>query len=71
MRCTRPRRLSTIARGLRDCSELYQFWSYGRGTDSGRDIVAEHREIADHALARAEDAAVAALTHHIQRTTTP
>jgi DNA-binding GntR family transcriptional regulator len=63
------RRLSDIARGLRDCSELYQFWSYTLGRDLDRDIQAEHREIADRAVARDEDAAAAALTQHIERTT--
>ncbi len=63
------RRLSDIARELRDCSELYQFWSYSRGRDPGRDIVAEHREIAERALARDEDGAAIALTQHIERTT--
>jgi DNA-binding GntR family transcriptional regulator len=63
------RRLSDIARGLRDCSELYQFWSYSRATDVDRDVLAEHREIAERCLARDEDAAAAALTQHIERTT--
>jgi DNA-binding GntR family transcriptional regulator len=66
---SRVRRLSDIARALRDCSELYQFWSYTRGHDLDRDIVAEHREIADSSLARDEDGAAAALTQHIERTT--
>jgi DNA-binding GntR family transcriptional regulator len=64
------RRLSEIARGLRDHSELYQFWSYTRGHDPDRDIVAEHREVAERALARDEDGAATALTQHIERTTT-
>jgi DNA-binding GntR family transcriptional regulator len=64
------RRLSEIARGLRDHSELYQFWSYTRGHDPDRDIVAEHREVAQRALARDEDGAATALTQHIERTTT-
>jgi DNA-binding GntR family transcriptional regulator len=63
------RRLSDIARGLRDCSELYQFWSYQRSRDPSRDIMAEHREIAERTLARDEDGAAAALTQHIERTT--
>ena len=62
-------RLSEIARGLRDCSELYQFWSYARSRDPDRDIVAEHRQIAERAIARDEDGAAAALTRHIERTT--
>ena len=62
-------RLSDIARGLRDCSELYQFWSYSKGRDPDRDIVAEHREIAERTLARDEDGAATALTQHIERTT--
>ena len=64
------KRLSTIARELRDCSELYQFWSYTRGRDPDRDIAAEHRQITERTLARDEDGAAAALTQHIQRTTT-
>ena len=63
------RRLSDIARGLRDCSELYQFWSYTRGRGPDRDIEAEHREIAELTLARDEDGAAAALAQHIERTT--
>jgi DNA-binding GntR family transcriptional regulator len=63
------RRLSDVARGLRDCSELYQFWSYTRSRDPQRDIVAEHREITEHTLARDEDSAAAALAQHIERTT--
>jgi DNA-binding GntR family transcriptional regulator len=63
-------RLSHIARGLRDCSELYQFWSYTRGRDPDRDIAAEHREIAERTLARDEDGAAGALAQHIERTTT-
>ena len=64
------RRLSDVARGLRDCSELYQFWSYTRGRDPDRDIVAEHREITEQTLDRNEDSATAALAQHIERTTT-
>jgi DNA-binding GntR family transcriptional regulator len=64
------RRLSDVARGLRDCSELYQFWSYTRGRDPERDIAAEHREITERTLARKEDGAAAALAGHIERTTT-
>jgi DNA-binding GntR family transcriptional regulator len=64
------RRLSDVARGLRDCSELYQFWSYTRGRDPDRDIVAEHREITERTLVRNEDTATAALARHIERTTT-
>jgi DNA-binding GntR family transcriptional regulator len=63
------RRLSDVARGLRDCSELYQFWSYTRSGDPDRNIVAEHREIAERTLARDQDGAAAALTQHIERTT--
>jgi DNA-binding GntR family transcriptional regulator len=63
------KRLSDIARGLRDCSELYQFWSYNKRRDPDRDIAAEHRDIAEHTLARDEDRAATALTQHIQGTT--
>jgi hypothetical protein len=61
-------RLSDIARGLRDCSELYQFWSYARGRTRNGDIVAEHREIAERTLARDEDGAATALTQYVERT---
>jgi DNA-binding GntR family transcriptional regulator len=64
------RRLSDVARGLRDCSELYQFWSYSRSREPNRDIAAEHREITERTLAGDEDNAAAALTEHIGRTTT-
>jgi DNA-binding GntR family transcriptional regulator len=63
------RRLSDIARGLRDRSEVYQFWSFSKGRHPDRDIVAEHREIAERTLARDEDGAAAALTQHIEGTT--
>lgn len=63
------KRLCDIARGLRECSELYQFWSYNKGRDSDRDIAAEHRQIAERTLARDEDGAATALTQHIQGTT--
>jgi DNA-binding GntR family transcriptional regulator len=63
------RRLSDIARGLRDCSELYQFWSYSKGGGPDRDIAAEHREIAERTLARDGDGATTALTRHIEATT--
>lgn len=64
---SRVKRLSEIARRLRDCSELYQFWSYTRGGDPDRDIVAEHREIAERTLDRDEDGAATALTEHIEQ----
>jgi DNA-binding GntR family transcriptional regulator len=63
------RRLSDIARGLRDRSEVYQFWSFSTGRHPDRDIVAEHREIAERILARDEDGAATALTQHIEGTT--
>jgi DNA-binding GntR family transcriptional regulator len=64
------RRLMDIARGLRDRSEVYQFWSYGRSPELGRDIADEHRRIAERTLDRDEDAAAEALAGHIERTTT-
>ena len=62
-------RLIAIATGLRDCSELYQHWSRELAHDTDRDVVSEHREIAELTAARDADAACAALERHIERTT--
>jgi DNA-binding GntR family transcriptional regulator len=61
-------RLRGIAGSLRDSAELYRRWSVPLG-GSPRDIAGEHRRILDAVLARKADAAVAALTDHIQHTT--
>jgi DNA-binding GntR family transcriptional regulator len=61
-------RLRGIADSLRDSAELYRRWSVPLGGEN-RDIAGEHRRILDAALARKADAAVAALTEHIQHTT--
>lgn len=65
----RSTRLTAIADGLRDCSELYMYWSRELAHDVQRDVAAEHAAIVEHALARDADQAAAALTSHIQRTT--
>lgn len=62
-------RLTAIADGLRDCSELYLHWSRELAHDDRRDGAAEHQEIVEHTLARDADAAAAALATHIERTT--
>ncbi|WP_416957776.1 GntR family transcriptional regulator [Nocardioides sp. T5] len=65
----RSSRLTNIADNLRDCSSLYIHWSRELADDTGRDVAAEHREIADLTLARDADAAADALGRHIERTT--
>lgn len=65
----RSTRLIAISTGLRDCSELYLHWSRELGHDTDRDVVSEHREIAELTAARDADAACAALERHIERTT--
>jgi DNA-binding GntR family transcriptional regulator len=61
-------RLRTMAAGLRDAAELYRSWSGPIGHARHRDIAGEHDEIAEAALARDADTAVAALTRHLRRT---
>ncbi|MDF3305838.1 GntR family transcriptional regulator [Rhodococcus sp. T2V] len=63
------RRLTSIADGLRDCSDLYIHWSRVLAHDDHRDAAAEHQQIADLTLARDADGAAAALVAHIERTT--
>lgn len=65
----RSARLTAIADGLRDCSDLYLHWSRELAHDPGRDVPAEHQEIVDLALAHDADGAAAALGRHIERTT--
>ncbi len=61
--------LESVATALRDRAELYLHWSRHLGADTCRAVAAEHRELAELAIARDADAAVAALERHIQRTT--
>jgi DNA-binding GntR family transcriptional regulator len=62
-------RLESIATELRDCSLLYQHWSIDIANDLDRDVAAEHRNIAELAVARDAEGAVRALKDHIERTT--
>ncbi|MFE7283588.1 GntR family transcriptional regulator [Streptomyces noursei] len=60
-------RLEGIVNSLRDNAELYRRWYWALTEDQVRDLVAEHRQLRDLALARDADAAVAALAEHIGR----
>jgi DNA-binding GntR family transcriptional regulator len=62
-------RLRAIANTLRDNAELYRMWSRTWAHDVDRDLQAEHRAIMTAALSGDEEAAVAALSQHIARTT--
>jgi DNA-binding GntR family transcriptional regulator len=62
-------RLRAIANTLRDNAELYRMWSRMWAHDVDRDLQAEHRGIMTAALSGDEEAAVAALSRHIARTT--
>ncbi|HWF70909.1 MAG TPA: GntR family transcriptional regulator [Mycobacterium sp.] len=62
-------RLRAIANTLRDNAELYRMWSRTWAHDVDRDLQAEHRAIMAAALSGDEEAAVAALSQHIARTT--
>ena len=62
-------RLRAIANTLRDNAELYRMWSRTWAHDVDRDLQAEHRAIMTAALSGDEQAAVAALSQHIARTT--
>ena len=62
-------RLRAIANTLRDNAELYRMWSRTWAHDVDRDLLAEHRAIMTAALSGDEEAAVAALSQHIARTT--
>ncbi|ORW10551.1 GntR family transcriptional regulator [Mycolicibacter longobardus] len=62
-------RLTAVADSLRDCSELYLYWSRELAHDDQRDAAAEHAEIAEYTLARDADKAAEALAAHIERTT--
>ena len=63
------RRLLQITLGLRNEAELYRRWSQPLGNEHDRNLVAEHREILDAALARDTERAAAALGDHIAHTT--
>jgi DNA-binding GntR family transcriptional regulator len=64
------RRLRETAQGLREEAELYRRWSGAMGrSDMRRDIAAEHRAIAEAAVSREVDLAVALLRDHIVLTT--
>lgn len=62
-------RLTAIADSLRDCSELYLYWSRELAHDDQRDAAAEHAQITELTLARDPDKAAEALATHIERTT--
>jgi DNA-binding GntR family transcriptional regulator len=62
-------RLRGIANTLRDNAELYRMWSRMWAHDVDRDLRAEHRAIMTAALSGDQEAAVAALSQHIARTT--
>jgi DNA-binding GntR family transcriptional regulator len=66
----RSRTLTEVATGLRDRTELFVHWSRELTQDDSRDVPAEHRRIADLALARDADGAALALDEHIQRSAT-
>ena len=60
MRCAHESSLAT--------KRLYRSWSGPLGHDQHRDIPSEHEAIAEAALARDVDRAVAELTAHLRRT---
>ncbi len=62
-------RLRAIANTLRDNAELYRMWSRMWAYDVDRDLQAEHRAIMTAAISGDQEAAVAALSQHIARTT--
>ncbi|MDX6739135.1 GntR family transcriptional regulator [Actinocorallia sp. A-T 12471] len=62
------RHLTAAALSLRDRADLYRHWSMRLAPDPSRDIAAEHRDLADLAVARAADPAKALLAAHIERT---
>jgi DNA-binding GntR family transcriptional regulator len=64
--CPNPR-LVSVAQSLRDSAELYRRWSVPLSDDE-RDVTGEHRALLDAVLDRNVDAAVAALTDHINET---
>jgi DNA-binding GntR family transcriptional regulator len=61
-------RLQEVAQGPRDSAELYRQWYWALAGDRPRDLLTEHRELKDLALARDAGAAIEALKLHITRT---
>jgi len=62
------RRLTTIARSLREEGELYRQWSVSLGGRSGDRAAADHRELLEPALARDAGVAAERLGAHIALT---
>lgn len=62
-------RIRTIASALRDSAEVYRCWTAWVDGAGARAVAAEHRSILEAALGRDANAAIAALTDHIQLTT--
>ena len=58
-------RLQEVVRALRDSAELYRRWYWSFAGDPHCDLVAEHRTLKDLTLARDAEAAIEALTYHI------
>jgi DNA-binding GntR family transcriptional regulator len=65
--CNNPR-LQAVVQGLRDSAELHRQWYRALVGDHDRDLLAEHRELKDLALARDAGAAIEVLNLHITRT---
>ena len=63
--CSNERLLAVIA-SLRDSAELYRRWSQPYEPGDGRDLRAEHAEIARLTVARDSAAAVVLLARHLQ-----
>lgn len=61
--------LVEIATGLRERSEMYQYWASEFGRDVNRDVAAEHRQLMEATLSRDAERATQALAEHIERTT--
>jgi GntR family carbon starvation induced transcriptional regulator len=66
--CESPRLLS-ITQSLRNSAELYRQLSALRTAETGRDLLNEHRELMQLAVARNAPDATAALALHLERTT--
>ena len=63
--CGNDRLLGVIA-SLRDSAELYRRWSRPYEPGDGRDLRAEHAEIARRTVARDVESAIELLAHHLQ-----
>jgi DNA-binding GntR family transcriptional regulator len=59
--------MNTASQSLRDAAELYRRWSVPLSDDE-RDVAGEHQALLDAVLDRNVEAAVAALTDHINET---